>query len=333
MTANLPDEVPPPTAPATFGVTVRDWIGETEAQQLGECVGRFTYHLSRYIDLSNLDGLTLGGDYPKALAELDRGYESTIVLTPSNDVAIGIAMTPSVIRDGQLKSHIVLNAALVSGLLDDQHELFRFALHTLAHESAHVQVTAAFEHCFPNVLLRSKRADLKEHCRWDVTLACWDEYAACRISAGFGEDPTDGYEQTFIQALQTAREKANTAIRAYRLHGDHSRIACEVYAEYGRLMKYAAYLLGDLDARDIAVEDRPPVAAALDGHFFQPYLPRLRDALRALFEAFDAWTDEILFEGVGDIVEELAGEGGVYMTKSDPGFVNINVPFRIETIF
>lgn len=44
--------------------------------------------LGRYIDLSNLDGLTLGGDRPKALAELDRGYENAIVLTPSNDAVI-----------------------------------------------------------------------------------------------------------------------------------------------------------------------------------------------------------------------------------------------------
>ena len=333
-TANEPAEEPSPTtAPETFGVTVRDWNGDVTAQQLGECAGGFTYQLSRYIDLSNLDGLTLAGDYPKALAELDRGYESTIVLTPSNDVAIGIAMTPSVIRDGRLKSHIVLNAGIAAGLLDPEHELFRFALHTLAHECAHVEVTAAFDHCFPNVLLRSKHADLQAHCRWDVILACWDEYAACRISAGFGDEPTDGYEQTFIQALQAARDNANAAIRAYRRHGEHSRIACEVYGEYGRLMKYTAYLLGDLDAREIAVEDRPPLTAAIEGHYFEPYLPRLREALRDLFNTFGAWTDERLFEVIGDIVDELAGEGGVYMTKSGPGLVNIKVPLRLETMF
>jgi hypothetical protein len=333
MADDLPNEPPPPTAPETFGVCVRDWCGEAPAQQVAERAGGFARELSRYIDLSNLDGLTLGGDYPKALAELDRGYESTIVLTPSNDVGIGIAMTPSVIRDGRLKSHIVLNAGLAATLLDKEQELFRFALHTLAHECAHVEVTAAFDRCFPNVLLLARRADLQEQCRWDVILACWDEYAACRISAGFGDEPTDGYEQTFIQALQTARENANAAIRAYRRHADHSRIAREVYVEYGRLMKYAAYLLGDLDARDIAIEDRPLIAAAHEGHYFQPYLKRLRDALRNLFETFGAWTDETLFAVVGDLVDELAGEGGVYMTKSGPGLVNIRVPFRLETMF
>lgn len=333
MADDPPNDPPPPTAPESFGVCVRDWSGEAPAQAVAECAWGFTRELSRYMDLSNLDGLTLGGDYPKALAELDRGYESTIVLAPSNDVGVGIAMTPSVIRDGRLRSHIVLSAGLAAILLDVKHEYFRFALHTLAHECAHVEVTAAFDRCFPNVLLRARRADLQEQCRWDVILACWDEYAACRISAGIGDDPTDGYEQTFIQALQTARENANAAIRAFRRHADHSRIAREVYVEYGRLMKYAGYLLGDLDARDVALENRPLVAAALEGHYFQPYLPRLRDALRNLFETFGAWAEEALFAVIGDIVDDVAGEGGVYMTKSGPGLVNIRVPFRLETIF
>jgi len=326
------DEPSPPSAPEEFNVCVRDWHGDAPAQQLAETAWVFTRELSRYIDLSNLDGVTLGGDYPKALAELDRGYASTIVLAPSNDIAIGIAMTPSVIRDGVLKSHIVLNAGLVTGLLDPEHELFRFTFHTLAHECAHVEVTSAFERCFPQVLLRSKRADLQEQCRWDVILACWDEYAACRISAGFGEEPTKGYEQTFIEALGTTRETANTAIRAYRLHGEHSRIACEVYAEYGRLMKYTAYLLGDLDARGVDLADRPLSAAALEGHFFEPYLQRLGEALRALFESFGCWTDETLFAALGDIIDDLAHDGGVTMTKSKPGFVDIKVPYRLETM-
>jgi hypothetical protein len=70
------DEPPPPSAPETFGVCVRDWNGEATAQQLAECAGGFTRELSRYIDLSNLDGLTLGGDYPKALAECRRAVKS-----------------------------------------------------------------------------------------------------------------------------------------------------------------------------------------------------------------------------------------------------------------
>ena len=56
------------------------------ARKLGECVGSFMRHLSRYIDMPIIDGVTLGDDYPKALAELDRGHDSAIVLPPLNDM-------------------------------------------------------------------------------------------------------------------------------------------------------------------------------------------------------------------------------------------------------
>ncbi len=324
--------LPNPTAPEAFNVCIRDWSDEAAAQSLGACVWTFTRELSRFIDLSNLDGLTLGGDYPRALAELDRGYETAIVLTPSSDVAIGIAMTPSVIRNGRLKSHIVLNAGLADKLREPDDELFPLALHTLAHECAHVEVTAAFDQCFPDVLLRTRRADLQDQCRWDVILACWDEYAACRISAGFGENPTEGYEQTLIQVLQIARSNANAKIRAYRTHGDHGQIVCEVYAEYGRVMKYAAYLLGDLDARGIALESRPLAASALEQSGFAAEILRLAAALRVLFEIFGDWKDTTSFEVIGDIVDELAAKGGVIVTKASAGFVDVQVPFTLETL-
>ena len=151
----MPDELPPPSLPASFDVTISNWGEEASARQLGERAVGWMQAISRIIDVSNIDGLTLAGDYSKALSELDRGYEAAAPLTPSNDVAIGIAMTPSVIRNGRLKSHIVLSAGLVVALLDAEHEYFPLALYTMAHECAHVQITAAFDRCFPNMLLRS----------------------------------------------------------------------------------------------------------------------------------------------------------------------------------
>jgi hypothetical protein len=332
MPTDTPEEPPPQSAPETFGVTVRGWGNDATARELGARAGRLLRELSRYIDLSNLDGLTLAGDYAQALADVDRGYATTIVLTPSNDAAVGIAMTPAVIRDGKLKSHVVLNTDFAAGLLDFEGEHFPLALHLLAHEAAHVEITAAFDRCFPEVLLRSRRPDLKDQCRWDVILACWDEYAATRISAAYGADQTAAYEETFMQALLTTREVANDAIRAYRLHGDHGRIVREVYGEYGRLMKYASYHLGNLDGRAEKFEDRALSVAALEGHWFEPFLDSLRQSLRRIYETFGAWPDELKFEAIGDMVDELASLGGVHVTKSGEGLVNINVPYRPETM-
>lgn len=69
--------------------------------------------------------------------------------TPSEGHAIGIAMSPSVLRDGALKSHILLNAHYVATIHDPEHENFDLALHTIAHECVHVEITTKFDTAFP----------------------------------------------------------------------------------------------------------------------------------------------------------------------------------------
>ena len=167
-------------------------------------VGTCIRELSRQFDLSRLDGVTVAYDYAQALLDLDRGYETNFRLTPSDTHVVGIAMTPSVIRDGTLKSHVLLNAAYMAPLEDFKHEHFGFVLHTISHECAHVEVTHKFDAAFPGFLLRTAHADARIGYRWQIILACWDEYAATLLSAGFGAEPTEGYEDTFLKSSTTA---------------------------------------------------------------------------------------------------------------------------------
>jgi hypothetical protein len=99
-------------------------------------------------------------------------------------------------------------------------------------------------------------------------MPCWDEYAATRIGARIGHDPTDWYEQTFLVSLKETRPKANGLIKAYRMHGDHGRILGEVYRGYGEWLKSAAYHLGNMTGRDLSPNVFPATATALDGLWF-----------------------------------------------------------------
>ncbi|WP_222598066.1 hypothetical protein, partial [Neisseria gonorrhoeae] len=125
---------------------------EEHARTFGNLVATYVRALSRYIDMSALDGITIAADYAQALLELDRGYETNHKLTPSEGIALGVAMTPAVIRDGKVKSHILFNAGVLLPLEDDENEFFEQALHTLAHECAHVEVTERFNAAFPGIL-------------------------------------------------------------------------------------------------------------------------------------------------------------------------------------
>ncbi len=322
-----------PTAPESISVSLRNFESEKHAKQFGNLVAKWVRELSRHIDLSNLDGITIAGDYNQALLDLDRGYETTYKLAPSEEFAFGVAMTPAVIRDGKLKSHMVFNAAALLPLEDENHEAFELALHTLAHECAHVEVTQRFDAVFPNVLLRSKAANMHEHARWEIIKACWDEYAVTWICAPFGEDPTPGYEEIFIRVLSETRPKANRLIKAYRLHANVEQIMAEIYGTYGELMKFACYHLGNIAGRELKLDDLPKTKAALGGHWFKPHFEALDALCRSIAEDYGKWTDRSKFEALGALADEIVREGGLSVSdfRSDGGFY-VHVPFTSETL-
>lgn len=276
--------------------------------------------------------MTVAEDYARALAELDRGYETSHILTPSEGASVGVAMTPSVLRDGVLKSHIVFNAQHIWALQDTNHAGFQLAAQIVAHECAHVEVTGKFDAAFPGVLLRKRFMDLRDRARSDVILACWDEYAATRLSAGFGEDPTEGYEETLITHMATARQEANDAIKAYRLDADLDKVYRDVYRAYGNVLKFAAYYLGNLAGHGIEPSLRPGFEAALAGHWFEPYFHRLDEACKAIAAQYGAWQDHSPFEVIGDIADDLGAEGGIVSTNLEDGRLYLDIPFTPATM-
>jgi hypothetical protein len=253
------------------------------------------------------------------------------VATLDHDQAVGLAMAPAVIRDGVLKVHIVMHAGLAVGLMDQGSELYQLALHALAHECAHVEVTAKLDAAFPGFVLQHRHSDLHENLRWQSITACWDEYAAACISAPFGQDPTSEYEATFLTVLASARDNANELIKAYRLHGENGRIMGEVYSCYGDLMKFACYHLGNMAGRDLSLEELPETKAALEGHWYKPHFGRLKALCEELAAEYGRWRNTSKFEAIGDLADELVRDGGLTVVHSDDG-LHIDVPFTSETM-
>lgn len=312
--------------------SMRAFAEEDRARSFGNLVALYVRELSRSLDLSTLDGITVAFDYPQALLELDRGYPATVQLTPSRDTVTGIAMTPSVLRNGVLKSHIVLDAGYVMALEEPDHEFFGLSLHTLAHECAHVEITAAFDRAFPNVLLRERSAGMHEGMRQDIIQTCWDEYAVCSIVAGMGADPLPGYEETLVKAVGEARARANDFIRKYRVHADVGQMLQEVCGVYGNLLKFASYFAGTLAGQGKGLNDTPAAHDALVGHWFEPYYDRLTVVMAALAERYPHWESRSEFDPVADLFEDIVRAGGVSMTPLPDGGIYADVPFSAETM-
>lgn len=289
--------------------------------------------ISQSIDLTNLDGVTVAFDYDYALAELDRGYETNDKLTATSDIAIGVAMAPTVIRDGVIKTHLVLNANYALSVIEEpeqETEYFGQSLHLVAHECAHVEVTAAFDKVFPGVLLRHQHENILDNMRWQVILAAWDEYAVCRITGNIGHDPTDGYLETLVTVLNANRSQCFEIIKAYRTHCDVSRVVTEVYGKLGDLLKYSSYFLGAVAACKDLETHPPALTKAVEFEWFGPFYDRVVEAHTQLWDQFGMWTDQDKFEALGDILEDMAESVGIEASRISKQDTHFNISYRSE---
>ncbi|TDE32991.1 hypothetical protein [Antarcticimicrobium sediminis] len=328
----LPDDV---SIPSDLQFSARGFANEEYAKEAIYKLHSVLSVISQSIDLTNLDGVTVAFDYDEALAELDRGYETTYKLSATKGVAIGVAMAPTVIRDGVIKTHLVLNANYALSILEEpgeETEDFGQSLHLVAHECAHVEVTAAFDRSFPKILLQKKHNNILDNMRWQVILATWDEYAVCRIVGSIGYDPADGYLETLVNVLGATRGQVYEMIKVYRAHGDVGQVAAEVYGRIRELLKYSSYFLGAVAAQENPETHPAVLTEEANFGWFSPFYERLVKVHEALWSDFGKWDGLNVFEALGDILEDMAESIGVEASRVSDDSINFNIPYRRETM-
>jgi hypothetical protein len=326
-------EQPQTTTPSSLSASARNYAREEDARVIGSNVLGLIQIFGQHMDLETLDGVTLAYDYSQALEELDRGVQTNSVLMASKDWGVGVAMTPAVLREGVLKSHILFNAAFLEGLLDEpQSKACQEAVHIIAHECAHVEINAVKDRQFPNKILRYRPETWFEGLRLEVIEASWDEYAACRISAGFGAAPSENYQGVFLKILAEAGHNVREAILKCRHDADYDALLIEAQRNIGSLMKYASYVLGTADGLEQETEtDSPEISVALKEHWFAPFFVRLRDSHRALWERYGQWESLKEFETIADIWFDMLVDRGIDVTPQVDGAIYVSIPFRADT--
>ncbi|RQP21860.1 BTB/POZ domain-containing protein [Piscinibacter terrae] len=313
-----------PTAPEGYNICLRAFDSEERARSVGDTIAFVIREVSRVLDLSRLDGVTVAYDYAEALRDLDRGFTgNTGELKASDNEVVGIAITTSVLRDGIAKSHIVLHAAYVEQLTDPKNEFFSAAIHTVAHECAHVEVNHRFDDAFPGMVGRERFPTLRAHLRWQTILSCWDEFAATLLSAGFGDPATRGYETNFLRALSESRQKADAHIVSFARHGNVRQALDAVHDVYSNLLKFAAYHLGNMRGCELTLADFPETTEALAKHWFAPYWKRLSDACERILANYGKWPSPSSFELIGELLEEVMAEGGVQLQDNPDGGLHV----------
>jgi hypothetical protein len=319
------------------GIDLCGFESKELAQDVGNAVGCYLSSFGKLFNLKRLSRVIVAYDYNGALAGIDRGIETSEVLTPTQDeIAVGIAMTPAIIVNGELASVMVLNAAhLIVLAYPEKPELkehcYRMA-HVLAHECGHVHDLDVQARAFPNVLFKIK-LPYKDEILFRVATACWGEYIASRLGAFMGSDLTiRELEDTFCAVLERAKADADKAIRQYRMHGDVSRVAREVTEGYKRLLVYASYLLGHLAGLEGALEELAPKAVQLVERtsYFEPLFRSLQEDLRAMHSTYGYWETIAVFEPLKQLAEKLFEAGGLQIQSKGEG-AYITIPFTPDT--
>jgi hypothetical protein len=331
----MENALPLQTAPEIIQLSLQGFADKPSAERFGDLVAETVRSISRYINLERLDGITVAFDYDRALAGLDRGYKPSQPLTRTGtEQLVGVAMTPAVLRQGAVKAHMVFHAPFVMCLeeCEDATPAFCQAFYLVAHECGHVEDLKHRDEAFPGTILQRPFSDAEEAVLHPIAEVLWEEYAASRASAIFGEELTTIYEKSFTTALSVAYEKGNSAIRSFRSHRDVRCVLQEAGNPVCEPLRTAAYLLGHLDGLDSDIDQLPETREQLEKSPYKTFIRRLERSLRELWRLRGHWASPAEFDLLKEIAREVLADGGMIIRWLPDGQLYVDIPFSPETI-
>lgn len=189
--ASSNDEVAAP-APINFPLHFPDSADEETAQRIGAVVQVIVSAIADRIPLGRLEGVTFANDYEAALLQLDRGFGATASLQPIDEkFGVSVAMAPTVLRDGVLKTHIVMRGSFGQALASADEPSRDAAIHMFVTQLAHAGCLELVEQALPGFSL-TKIENRFEAQRYACVDPAWSGYLVSRVSAAYGEDAGAG---------------------------------------------------------------------------------------------------------------------------------------------
>jgi hypothetical protein len=321
----------PSTLPK-FEADISGFQAEADALKVWEWVRGYLDVFGRDFNLERLHHLTIASDYSDALAKVERGIKSENVLTATRDeFAAGVAMAATILVDGIPKTHLLMSAEIVAPIADADHPAHALARYILAHECAHIHDLAEQDKAFPNVILR-REIPQREAILQGIADACWSEYAACRLSARWAHDAeTSLLEDTFCSSLEGLRLRGRSALLQYQEDRDVGKLLLYISEQYGRVMKYAAYLLGHLRGSRQEISEAAPRAAALVEKkiFFKPIFLELTKRLDAMWDAYGKWIGFEVYDPLKELAEEMLEVAGLALETMPDGQLYVHVSWGV----
>lgn len=270
------------------------------------------------LSLAGLDGVTIAFDYDSALAQLDRGFDSSSSLTRTkDDIGEGCAMAPLVMRNGCVMTHLVLSAFIVP--LIDAPQSGVSGKYIIAHELSHVHENFFRNRALPNTLLALKIVQPDEAFLFEVADACWGEYVACYLSASVHPEQGKLYEVTLVDLLEKAKNEILGAKKKWMNDHDFADAWRRVGGTVASLLKYFSYLLGHARGLDKQITDVAPKASQLleSNTWLAPWVSKLNDVLSNMLKTFETWNSVEVFEPLKAVARGLLEDCGVKISDAN----------------
>ncbi|MCC6921107.1 MAG: hypothetical protein IT548_18080 [Alphaproteobacteria bacterium] len=283
-------------------------------------------------DLSRLDGIIIAEDYPKALRELDRGFQPSRALTHTQtSFGSGVAMAVPVIRDDKYMAHIVFDVRGVVMFIAESQSEQAISRYLVAHEMGHVHDLAMQCTGMPSLMPTDPIEGELEGYLISVARACWDEYIACIVSAPYNPAEVESRERVLVDCVAGLQKDINLTKIDFVKTGDVGTAwpSCAILA--GDALKFAAYLIGHLEGANQKLEEHAPEAASvIRGSFFERHFSALEEALRTMMQSYGKWGDFSSFQPVKDVALAFLRSLGVRPRPMADGSLWVDIDYPAD---
>ena len=263
--------------------------GKEWNRQLLAAIKAIMIERRRDLNLSKLHSITVGFDIDAMLRDHYASLQasSAFLRSRSNSSCVGAAgCVAGVIHDGRYLSHVFLDATHLVDLVDDPQKE-SYAANIVAHELAHVALNHWQSKPPWDYVASTSRSDWRYEALRYITLNFWDEYAACRLSARFGDPQLVAHN--FIDCL-FHRTVQLPRLRLYTRKHWETRRAAKTFLKAADTaatpLRSASYLIGHMDGLGLPMNvlDLCPTVRTTPLATCWPHLHR---ELRRVWEQYD----------------------------------------------
>lgn len=322
----------PPTGEVSYQLSFLGCASDAQAREIGKITQSVINALATQLPLNRLDVITFAANYPEALASIDRGIPGVGPPTTIDPhVAIGIAQTVNVVRDGLIKCRVVVNGEIGHALVGDDDQLAEWALSVLVRQLDLVAITELIDAAMPGVLLRPIEDPLQSWLHPMIGAAA-EGYMAAHMSAGFGnvDQTIEDYRKVLTQTLESALSTIPAERLAYRYHGNLDRLLNPSVPMIRDTLTFAANLLGYCAALDVdPVVPSSELDEILQRAGLVAWLKRYQWDLETIRLRLGKWQSFDEFTAVGIHAERLMWQFGMIPSAGDQG-IRVDIPIATD---